>query len=143
MCNFFWFLNCLVYWSLADAENGEGEEGEWEWEEEEEEAEDKPEDATGKAAITIDGNLLKINRGPVDWSDDEFEDDDDEPKAVAPPAAPLPPPPPPLPPAPPSPTLHSAGGTHKLWFFIHMAIMKDSNSALEVATRPRYKKKHQ
>ena len=95
----------MVYGSLADAENGEEEEGEWEWEEEEEEAEDKPEDATGKAAITIDGNLLKINRGPVDWSDDEFEDDDDEPKAVAPPPPPPAPPAPPPPPPPPGPGL--------------------------------------
>ena len=37
------------------------------------------EEVTGKADIQIDGNLLKINRkGPVDWSDDEYEDDEED-----------------------------------------------------------------
>ena len=57
------------------------------------------EEVTGKADIQIDGNLLKINRkGPVDWSDDEYEDD--IPAPPPPPSAPAPPPPPPPPPPP-------------------------------------------
>lgn len=81
----------------------EEDEGEWEWEDEEEEeaAKDKPdEEATGKANITIDGSLVKIDRSKVDWSDDEFEEDEVEEK---PKAIPAPPPPPPAPPAPPPP----------------------------------------
>jgi len=83
-------------------EDGE-EEGEWEWEEEEEVEETKPEDAEGKANITIDGSLITIDRSKVDWSDDEFEEEDEpQPKAAPapppPPPAPGPPPPPPPPP---------------------------------------------
>ena len=58
--------------------------------ENEKDAEDKAVDATGKADIKIQGNLLTIKRnGPVEWSDDECEE------SPAPPPAPPPPPPPP------------------------------------------------
>ncbi len=60
------------------------------------------EEATGKADIQIQGNLLKIARtGPVDWSDDEYEEEEEEKKER--PQAPAPPPPPPPKPAPPPP----------------------------------------
>lgn len=58
------------------------------------------EEATGKADIQIQGNLLKIARnGPVEWSDDEYEDEEE--KIPPPPPPPPPPAPPPPPPAPP------------------------------------------
>ena len=58
------------------------------------------EEAKGKANIQIEGNLLKIARtGPVDWSDDEYEDEEiAPPPPPPPPPAPAPPPPPPPPP---------------------------------------------
>jgi len=84
-----------------DGDWGDEEDGEWEWEEEEEEVpeKEKPLDEPGQANITIQGNLLTIDRSkPTEWSDDEFEEED-EPAAAPPP----PPPPPPAPPAPPPP----------------------------------------
>ena len=55
----------------------EWEEDEWEWEEEDEAAEEVPADAPGKAQITISENLVTIDRSKVDWSDDEFEEEDE------------------------------------------------------------------
>merc|ERR1711994_1219780 len=64
------------------------------------EDDDTPQDAKGKADINIKGNLLTINRnGPVEWSDDEYE----ESPAKAPPPPPPPPPKSPIPPPPPPP----------------------------------------
>ena len=66
----------------------------------EEQEEEKAVDAKGKADIKIQGNLLTIKRnGPVDWSDDEYEDS----PAPAPPPPPPPPPKSPVPPPPPPP----------------------------------------
>ena len=60
--------------------------------------EDKPHDATGKADIKIQGNLLTIKRkGPAEWSDDEYDE------SPAPPPPPPPPPKSPIPPPPPPP----------------------------------------
>ena len=62
------------------------------------------EEATGTADIQIQGNLLKIARtGPVDWSDDEYEDDTAKKPPASIPAPPPPPPPAPAPPPPPPP----------------------------------------
>lgn len=110
-------------------EEGEewGSDEEWEWEEdsdhgeeendqnkENEVDEEKPVDAKGKADIRIHGNLIKIDRGPIEWSDEEEEEEEEmkPPPAKVPspvPPAPPPPPPPPVkappvpPPAPPPP----------------------------------------
>jgi len=98
-------------------DEGEWDEDEWEWEEEDEDKpatcngvadDDKPIDAEGKANITITENLVTIDRSKVDWSDDEFEEDEEEAAPVSvppppppPPGPPVPPPPPPAPPGPP------------------------------------------
>ena len=71
---------------------------------------EKPVDAKGKADIKIQGNLLTINRkGPVDWSDDEYDE------SPAPPPPPPPPPPPksPIPPPPPPPPVNGKQITHE------------------------------
>ena len=87
---------CFIY-LISFAE--EWDEDEWEWEEEEEEEPEIAKDEEGKAQITITENLVTIDRSKVDWSDDEFEEDDSPtgvpPPPPAPPAPPAPPPPPP------------------------------------------------
>ena len=67
---------------------------------------EEPKDEEGKAQITITENLVTIDRSKVDWSDDEFEEDEDETPASVPP-----PPPPPAPPAPPPPPPGPPGRT--------------------------------
>jgi len=71
----------------------EWDEDEWEWEEEEEEEPEIAKDEEGKAQITITENLVTIDRSKVDWSDDEFEEDDTPTGVPPPPPAPPPPPP--------------------------------------------------
>ena len=67
----------------------------------EEEEDENPIDAKGKADIKIQGNLLTINRnGPVEWSDDEYDESTKPPPpppSPPPPKSPIPPPPPPPP----------------------------------------------
>ncbi len=121
-----------VHLHLADDQDW-GDEEEWEWEEDEDAADDEaedtteekkcnglnhkavdddvdsddnvPKDAKGVPDIKIQGNLLKIDRKNVDWSDDEYDESPDE-AEDAKPTIPAPPPPPPpgtipMPPPPP------------------------------------------
>ena len=112
-------------------DEGEYEDEEWEWEEDEDapavnginnhknnviadtdsDDDDVPRDAKGVPDIKIQGNIVKIDRKNVDWSDDEY-DESPSPSPSIPEAPPLPPgsipAPPPMPngtsaPAPPPP----------------------------------------
>ena len=100
--------------TFLDDEGDWGEEDEWEWEEDEDvnvgddeadsDSDDNiPKDAKGIPDIKIHGNILKIDRKNVDWSDEEYEDipepflkSNGYPQQTAT-KSPVPPPPPPPP----------------------------------------------
>jgi len=70
-----------------------GKDDEWEWENSDDEAVENP------PKIQIEDNLIKIDRKKIDWSDDEFDETNDNftqniipPPPPPPPKIPLPPP---------------------------------------------------